>query len=146
MKKTSPTTYKVGSIGEFAAWTKRVIGDPRAASDHPKRWVDSEATAVRAAADQVSAEAMVKLLSPGNLAVLDAIRRHRPASMRDLAALTGRKEASLSRTLKRFAQVGIVAFEDGPRRARVPSLVATRVHLEIDLTGHHSAIAVDRPR
>src|SRR5216684_6071858 len=146
MKKTSPTTYQVGSLGEFAAWTRRVIGDPHAAHDHPRKWFDSEATAARAAADQVSAEAMVKLLSPGNLAVLDAIRRHRPASMRDLAALTGRKEASLSRTLKRLAQVGIVAFEDGPRRARVPSLVATRVHLEIDLTGHHSAIAVDRPR
>jgi len=146
MKKTSPTTYKVGSLGEFAAWTRRVIGDPHAAHSHSQKWFDSEATAARAAADQVSAEAMVKLLSPGNLAVLDAIGRHRPASMRELAALTGRKEASLSRTLKRFAQVGIVAFEDGPRRARVPALVATRVHLEIDLTGHHSAVAVDGTR
>jgi predicted transcriptional regulator len=146
MKMASPTTYKVGSIGEFAAWTKRVIRDPQAASDHPKRWFDSEATAARAAADQVSAEAMVKLLSPGNLAVLDAIKRHKPASVRELAILTGRKEASLSRTLKRFAQVGIVAFQDGPHRARVPALVATRVHLEIDLTGHHSAVAVDGPR
>ena len=146
MKKTSPTTYKVGSLSEFAAWTRRVVADPQATRAHPKKWFDSEETAARAAADQVSAEAMVKLLSPGNLAVLDAIRRHRPASMRELAALTGRKEASLSRTLKRFAQVGIIAFEDGPRRARVPSLVATRVHLEIDLTGHHSAIAVDRSR
>src|SRR5712691_5569353 len=146
MKKTSPTTYKVGSLAEFAAWTRRVIGDPHAAHSHSQKWFDSEATAARAAADQVSAEAMVKLLSPGNLAVLDAIRRHRPASMRELAALTGRKEASLSRTLRRFAQVGIISFEDGPRRARVPSLVATRVHLEIDLTGNHSAVAVDRPR
>ena len=145
MKKASPTTYKVGSIGEFAAWTKRVICDPQATRDIPKKWFDSEATAAHAAADQVSAEALVKLLSPGNLAVLDAIRRHKPTSMRELATLTGRKEASLSRTLKRFAQLGIVAFEDGPRRARVPALVATRVHLEIDLTGHHSAIAVDGP-
>ena len=143
MKKTSPTTYKVGSIGEFAAWTKRVICDPQAVHDHPKKWFDSAATAASAAADQVSAEAMVKLLSPGNLAVLDAIKRHRPASVRELASLTGRTEASLSRTLKRFVQVGIVAFEDGPRRARVPALVATHVHLDIDLTGHHSAIAVD---
>jgi len=88
---------------------------------------------------------MVKLLSPANLAMLDAIKRHKPASVRELAALTGRKEASLSRTLKRFAQLGIVAFEDGPRRARVPALVATRVHLEIDLTGHRSAVAIDGP-
>lgn len=143
MKKTSPTTSKVGSLGEFAAWTKRVICDPETALGVPKKWFDSEETA--AWAEQVSAEAMVKLLSPANLAMLDAIKQHKPASVRELAVLTGRKEASLSRTLKRFAQLGIVAFEDGPRRARVPALVATRVHLEIDLTGHHSAIAVDGP-
>jgi predicted transcriptional regulator len=88
---------------------------------------------------------MVTLLSPRNLAVLDAIRRYKPTSMRELATLTGRKKASLSRTLKRFAQVGIAAFEDGPCRARVRALVATRVNLEIDLTGRHSAIAVDGP-
>jgi predicted transcriptional regulator len=144
MKKTSPTTYKVGSIGEFAAWTKRIICDPQAVREFPKKWFETEEVAARAG--QVSAEAMVKLLSPGNLAVLDAIKRHKPASMRELATLTGRKEASLSRTLKRFAQVGIVAFEDGPHRARVPALVATRVHLDIDLTGHRSAVAVDGPR
>jgi predicted transcriptional regulator len=145
MKNTSPTTYKIGSIGEFAKWTKRIIRDPQAAHAHPKKWVDSEATAARAASDQVSAEAMVKLLSPGNLAVLDAIKRHRPASVRELAVLTGRKEASLSRTLKRFVQAGIVVFEDGPRRARVPALVATRVHLEIDPTGHRSAVSIEVP-
>jgi predicted transcriptional regulator len=143
MKKASPTTYKVGSLGEFAAWTKRVVCDPGAARGVPKKWFETAEAAARA--EQVSAEAMVKLLSRGNLAVLDAIKRHKPSSMRELATLTGRKEASLSRTLKRFAQVGIVAFEDGPRRARVPALVATRVHLEIDLTGKHSAVAVDGP-
>ena len=144
MKKTSPTTYKVGAIGEFAAWTKRVVCDPKAAREFPKKWFDSEETAARA--DQVSAEAMVKLLSPGNLAVLEAIKHHKPASLRELAALTGRKEASLSRTLKRFAQLGIVAFEEGPHRSRVPAVIATRVHLEIDLTGRHSVVAVDGPR
>jgi predicted transcriptional regulator len=140
MKKASRTTYKVGSIGEFAAWTKRVVSDPRAALEHPKKWFGSEEAAAHA--EQVSAEAMVKLLSPGNLAVLQAIKRHKPGSVRELATLTGRKEASLSRTLKRFAQLGIVAFEDGPRRSRIPALVATRVHLELDLTGQHSAVAI----
>lgn len=142
MKKESPTTYKIGSIGEFAAWTRRVIHNPGAARDMPKKWFDHERTAKTAASGQVSAEAMVKLLSPGNLAVLDAISRHKPKSMRELAALTGRKEASLSRTLKRFEEAGIVAVESGPHRTRVPALIATRVHLEIDLTGHASAVAV----
>ena len=144
MKKTSPTTYKVGSIDEFAAWTKRVVRDSKAAREFPRSWFDSEEAAARAA--QVSAEAMVKLLSPGNLAVLEAIKRHKPASLRELAALTGRKETSLSRTLKRFEQLGIVAFEEGPHRSRVPALIATRVHLEIELTGHHSAVALEGPQ
>src|ERR1700689_5968581 len=128
MKEASPTPYKVGSLREFADWTKRVVRDPKAARGVPKKWFDSEETAARAATDQVSAEAMVKLLSPGNLAVLEAIRRHKPASMRELATLTGRKEASLSRTLKRFDELGIVSFRDGPRRTRMPVLIARRVH------------------
>jgi predicted transcriptional regulator len=66
-----------------------------------------------------------------------------PAARR--ASQTPAIKASLSRTLNRFAQLGIVVFEDGPRRARVPALVATRVHLEIDLTGHRSAMAIGGP-
>jgi len=136
-------TYRIGSLGEFAAWTKSVVRDPAAGEGVAKTWFDSEATAARAATDQVSAEAMVKLLSPGNLAVLEAIRRHRPGSVRELAALTGRKEASLSRTLKQFAALRIIGFSDGPGRTRVPSLLARRVRLEIDLTGAGSAVAVE---
>lgn len=134
-------TYRIGSLGEFAEWTKRVIRDPQAMSGNPGKWFETEEAAARA--ELVSAEAMVKLLSPGNLAMLDAIKRHHPASVRELAALIGRKEASLSRTLKRLAQLGIVGFEDGPHRARIPAVLATRVHLDIDLVGQHGAIAVE---
>ena len=126
MKKESPTTYRVGSLREFAEWTKSVVRDPKSANGVPKKCFDSEETAAQAATDQLSAEAMVKLLSPGNLAVLEAIRRHKPASVWALATLTGGKKASLSRTLKRFAELGIVSFEDGPHRTRVPALNARR--------------------
>jgi predicted transcriptional regulator len=146
MKKASPAGYRVGTLREFADWTKQVVRDPAVARDAKNKWFDSEETAKKAAADQVSAEAMVKLLSPGNLAVLNAIRQHKPASVRELATLTGRREASLSRTLKRLADLGIVGFENGPHRTRIPALIAHRVHLDIDLTGHHSAVAVERPR
>lgn len=144
MRKVSRMDYKVGSLAEFAAWTKRVVRDPAAARGVPKIWFDSKETASRAAADAVSAEAMVKLLSAGNLAVLDAIRRHKPASVRELAALTGRAETSLSRTLKRFAELGIVGFRDGPHRTRVPAVIARRVRLEVDLAGGRGAVAVER--
>ncbi len=132
-------TYKTGSLADFADWTKSVVRDPAAALDVPKAWVETEDRA----ANQVSAEAMVKLLSSGNLAVLAAIRLHSPRSVRALAALTGRKEASLSRTLKRFAELGIVSLTAGPHRTRVPALIAERVHLDIDLTGNRSIVAVD---
>ncbi|MBV9784592.1 MAG: hypothetical protein JO264_12305 [Acidisphaera sp.] len=145
MKEMSQTTFKVGSLREFAEWTKRVVRDPKSAQGAPKKWCESKEVAARVATDQVSAEAMVKLLSRGNLAVLEAIRLHKPVSMRELATLTGRQEASLSRTLKRFAELGIVSFQDGPHRTRVPALIARRVHLEIDLTGRNSAVAVDEP-
>jgi predicted transcriptional regulator len=145
MKEASSTPYKIGSLREFADWTKRVVRDPKAARGVPKKWFDGEETAARAATRQASAEAMVKLLSPGNLAMLEAIRRHSPASLRELATLTGRQEASVSRTLKRFAELGIVRFQDGPHRTRVPEVIARRVHLEIDLTGRHSAVAVEGP-
>jgi predicted transcriptional regulator len=84
-------------------------------------------------------------MSSYNLTVLDVINRHKPASVHELATLTGRVEASLSHTLKRFARAGIVSFKDGPRRRRAPSSIATRVHLEIDPTGSRRSIVPSRP-
>ena len=36
MKKESPTTYRVGSLREFAEWTKSVVRDPRSADGVPE--------------------------------------------------------------------------------------------------------------
>jgi predicted transcriptional regulator len=128
-------TYKTGSIGQFMAWTKQVIRDPKAAKGVPKRWFDSEATARAALGREVSTEAMVKLLSPQNRRLLSIIASKRPRSVQELANLTGRKQASVSRTLKRLAQAGIVSLTRSERRTMRPQIAATRVQLEIDLTG-----------
>ena len=37
-------THKIGTIGEFRDWTCRVIREPEAAKDIPRRWFDSEET------------------------------------------------------------------------------------------------------
>lgn len=42
-------TYKIGSIGEFRAWTSQVIREPETTASGPKRWFDSEETAEAAA-------------------------------------------------------------------------------------------------
>ncbi len=128
-------TYKTGSVGEFMRWTKRVIADPAAAAEMPKRWFDSEATAEKAFGRKTSPEAMVKLLSSENLRLLHLIATKRPASVRELATLARRKESNLSRTLKKFERAGIVALQKGPGRTRTPRLVARRVTLELDLVG-----------
>ena len=115
------------------------------------RWFDSEATATRslrraAPSRDVSPEAMVKLLSPQNLRLLSILAKRRPQSVQELANLSGRKQASVSRTLKRLAQAGIVTMSRGRGRELRPELVATRVQLEIDLTGAKRRGIAVRPK
>jgi predicted transcriptional regulator len=138
-------TYKTGSIGEFMKWTKRVITEPSAASDTPKRWFDSDETAIKSLGTSASPEAMVKLLSAENLTLLHLIATRRPDSVRALAQLTNRKESNLSRTLKKLHEAGIVDFEDGEGRMRAPRLVARRVTLDLDLVGPGSVVSVQCP-
>jgi predicted transcriptional regulator len=138
-------TYKIGSVGEFMRWTKRIITDPKAMDKVSKRWFDSMETAEKALGTKASPEAMVKLLSSENLKLLHLIGTKRPDSVRELAMLVKRKESNLSRTLKKLQQAGIVAFEHGPGRTRAPRLVARRVTLDLDLVGPGSVASVERP-
>jgi predicted transcriptional regulator len=138
-------TYKTGTIHEFMAWTKQVVQDPGAGQNVPKQWFDSSETAVQSmSSSEISAEAMVKLLSQENIAVLQAIGQQQPTSLKQLALMTKRKESNLSRTLKKFEQAGIVSFSAGEGKAKVPHLIANRVRLEIDLTGAHSAMSIEQ--
>lgn len=138
-------TYKTGTIGEFMKWTKRVVTEPAAAEDTPKRWFDSDATAAQTLGTTTSPEAMVKLLSEENLELLRLIVKARPSSVHELATLAHRKESNLSRTLRKLREAGIIDFEEGPGRARAPRLTARRVTLELDLVGPGSLVSVERP-
>ena len=105
-------TFKTGSIGEFMTWTKRVIGKGDD-DETPKRWFDSDATAASTLGTTTSPEAMVKLLSEENLALLRLIAVRKPSSLRELATLAHRKDSNLSRTLRKLREAGIVEFEEG---------------------------------
>ncbi|HME83278.1 MAG TPA: helix-turn-helix domain-containing protein [Roseiarcus sp.] len=138
-------TYKTGTIGEFMKWTKSVVTDPASGAAVPKRWFDSDDTAEKSLGTSASPEAMVKLLSPDNLALLHLIGTKRPESLRELANLAHRKESNLSRTLKKLRDAGIVDFEKGAGRTRAPRLIARRVTLDLDLVGPGSVVSVEGP-
>jgi predicted transcriptional regulator len=139
-------TYKIGSIGEFMTWTKRVITNPASADETPRHWFDSDATAAKALGTTVSPEAMVKLLSEENLSLLRMIVMEHPNSLRELATMAHRKESNLSRTLKKLHDAGIVDFVEGPGRTRAPRVTAQRVTLELDLVGTGSIVSVEHER
>src|SRR5260370_32226480 len=96
-------------------WTKRVVRDPKAARGQPKRWIETPPT-------RVSPEAMIKLLSPDNINLLRTLARHKPKSVRRLAALTRPSEASVSRTLKKLQAAAIVTLVPGDGRDLTPVL------------------------
>lgn len=125
-------TYKTGSVAEFMAWTKQVVRDPALAEAAPKRWFDSEETAEAALKREVTPEAMVKLLSSENLKLIRTIAEKQPDSVHALAEMMARKQASVSRTLKKLVEAGIVEMEKASDRRLRPRLVARRVRLEID--------------
>lgn len=134
-------TYKTGTLAEFKAWTQRIVQAPSQAEILPKQWFDTDATAQQRPG--IPAEAMVKLLSPDNLTLLQTIGRDHPASVNELAELTGRKPSNLSRTLKRFEQAGIIRMAPGPGKTLKPLLLAQRVRMEIDLMGQADTVAVE---
>ena len=80
-----------------------------------------------------SLEAGAKLLSPKNLILLRTIAERKPQSVTALAAMTGRAEQNLLRTLNKFAAAGIIRMHRGDGRARKPVLVVRKIHVEIDL-------------
>jgi predicted transcriptional regulator len=146
INEASPMTYKIGTIGEFARWTQTVVADPAAARAAPKRWFDSKETAQKALGIRPSPEALIKLLSPENLALLRLIGVARPASVIELAALAHRAAPNLSRTLKKLREAGIVDFERGPGKMRAPRVTASRVTLDLDLQGSNSSVSVSARR
>ena len=59
-----------------------------------------------------------QVLSDENRALLQVIRTARPASISELADLTGRKQGNLSRTLKTMSRYGLVKMEKNERSIR----------------------------
>jgi predicted transcriptional regulator len=91
---------------------------------------------VRAASDASkpsfnSVEAVVRLLTPDNRRLLALIRDHKPGSVAELVALTGRAQPNLTRTLAKLEAAGFIRMSVVGRR-KTPSVTVKRIVVEID--------------
>jgi len=119
------TTLKVGiaDYDEMKARTMRIAkGEEKPAPGDPKVWF-------------TSTESFAKVLSAGNRELLRVIAEKAPASLEELAEITGRAGSNLSRTLKKMESYGLVRMEKEGRKL-APKVVHDRVELELPLFGH----------
>lgn len=117
------STLKVGiaSYEEMKARTMAIArGELRVASDEPKVWF-------------TSTESFAKVLSAGNREVLRVIAELQPASLDELARITGKAKSNLSRTLRTMEGYGLIRLERGERGRIAPKVVHDRVELDLPL-------------
>lgn len=79
-----------------------------------------------------SVEAMARLLTRENRALLAVIDEHKPQSVAALAAIVQRAEPNVSRTLSKLVDAGFVTLHEGKGKAKVPEVKIHRVTIEID--------------
>jgi len=118
------TALRVGiaSYEEMKARTMAVArGERRVAPNEPKVWF-------------TSTESFAKVLSAGNRELLRVIAEKAPASLEDLARLTGKAKSNLSRTLRTMEGYGLVVLERGERGRITPKVMYDRVELDLPLT------------
>jgi predicted transcriptional regulator len=117
------TTLKVGiaDYQEMKARTMRIAkGEEKPAASDPKMWF-------------TSTESFAKVLSAGNRELLRIIAEKSPASLEELAEITGRAASNLSRTLKTMESYDLVRLERGHGRKLAPKVVHDRVELALPL-------------
>jgi predicted transcriptional regulator len=122
-------TLKVG-IASYEEMKTRTIaiarGARRVTPDEPRVWF-------------TSTESFAKVLSAGNRDLLRVIVEHAPASLDELARMTGKAKSNLSRTLKTMARYGLITLQRGARGRIIPKVTHDRVELDLPLTRSRKA-------
>jgi predicted transcriptional regulator len=104
-------------------------GELRPSVNDPKVWF-------------TSLESLAQVLSSKNQLLLEMIRLMRPASLKQLAELSGRKEGNLSRTLHTMARYRLVTLDRSERGTIVPSVPYDRVLCDFELNAAHAAVSI----
>jgi len=119
----SKKILKIGIISR-EDYKKRTIaiarGEYKPRKDEPKVWFES-------------VQSMAQVLSSENQKLLQIIKEQKPASLKELELISGRKRGNLSRTLSTMSRYGIVDLVKQKNRAVKPILRATDFKVEFGL-------------
>jgi predicted transcriptional regulator len=96
-------------------------GELRPSPDAPRIWFSS-------------LESLAKVLSEKNMLLLDMIRRSRPASIAELAQLSGRAVSNLSRTLHNMERFGLIELRKSDGRT-APVVLYERLIFDLEVDG-----------
>jgi predicted transcriptional regulator len=113
------TTYKIQSLRSLREEMKAVARGERSAP------VDAARPSFN------SVEAVVRLLTPENRALLAMIRDRKPQSVAELVQLSGRSQPNLTRTLAKLEAAGFITMKSLGRR-KAPSIAVKKIVVEID--------------
>ena len=119
----SKKILKIGVISR-EDYKKRTIaiarGEYKPRKDEPKVWFES-------------VQSMAQVLSSENQKLLQIIKEQKPASLKELELISGRKRGNLSRTLSTMSRYGIVDLVKQENRTVKPILRATDFKVEFGL-------------
>lgn len=101
-------------------------GEHKPSPEEPKVWF-------------TSMESFAQVLSSKNQLLLEVIAKSKPASLRELAEISGRQVSNLSRTLSTMERYGLVSIET-QRGRRVPKIPYDRIELDMDLVQRNSMV------
>ena len=116
-------TLKIGimSFADMQAYTIAIAkGKHKPKRGEPKVWF-------------TSVESFARVLSERNRELLFLISAEKPRSLQELENISGRKVASLSRTLKTMEQYGIVSLKKGKQGRIKPSVEYSGFLLDMPL-------------
>lgn len=88
-----------------------------------------------------SVEAVVRLLTPENRALLATIRDRKPQSVAELVQMSGRSQPNLTRTLAKLEAVGFITMKWLGRR-KAPSIAVRKIVVEIDPCSDRDRLSV----
>lgn len=119
----SEKTLRIGIASREQLRARNVAvarGELKPRPDDPKVWF-------------TSLELLAQVLSSKNRLLLEIIKRARPASITELAKLSGRQQSNLTRTLRTMERYQFVALNRSTNGKKAPSVPYQRVSCEFEL-------------